>query len=436
MTRRLVALAFLLVLLAPSQAASVKPLFAVKGVPAWLVEDHSVPVVALTASFPAGSAYDPPGRAGMAAFAAALLGEGAGSLSPGDFQAALASRGIRLEVETGRDYTTVSLLTLSSSAKEAFRLLALALAKPRFDAEAMNRVRLQLLQSFEDKRHDPAALAEQGFHSLYFGPYTYGRPVDGEPRSLQAITQPELRTFAQTHWVRGGLKLALAGDISPATAAALLRSSFATLPQKAPPLPPVPPRLGAPGLHILPMPVAQPAVFFALPAPLRNNRDTYAAMLAARILGSARLAEEVRDKHGFTGAVDLRLRPYREAGLLTGQASLRRDGVRRSVAMLRETVNRFALDGPSDRELADAKQYLKGSFPLSLTSNADIAARLAEFQQQGLPPDYLNRHARLIDAVSMADVRRVIRFWFDPARLSVVVAGSLPAANTEPADSP
>jgi len=439
MSLRLAAFLFALLLLAPAQAANVKPLTAVKGVPVWFVEDHSVPVLALTVSLPAGSAYDPPGKSGMAALAAALLGEGAGQLPAGAFQTALAARGIRLEIETGRDFTTVSILTLSSGAKEAFHLLGLALSKPRFDGDAVNRVRAQLLQDVERDREDPDRIAELGFHSLYFGPYTYGRPVQGEPHELQAITLQELHNFARTHWVCGGMKIALAGDIGAASATSLLHSAFGNLPGAAPPPPPKPPRLGAPGLHILPMKTAQPAVIFGLAGPLRDNRDFLAAALANHILGvgpGAHLMQDVRERRGLTYGVSTRLVSYGRAGLILGDVTAQSEMVRRAVVALRDAMSRFAREGPSEQELADAKQYLKGAFPLGFTSDAGIASRLAEFQQQGLSADYPGRYAAMVDSVSMSDVRRVARYWFDPARMTVVVAGSLSKGNTEPADSP
>ena len=438
MIGRLAAILLALLLTAPAGAVNVKPVDAVAGVPVWFSEDHGVPMIALSASFPAGSSYDPSGKTGLASLAASLLDEGAGNLSADAFQAALAAKGIALEVHCDRDTAIVSLTTLSANAKEAFRLLGLALSRPRFDGEAVNRVRAQMLQAIELSREDPAAVAEKGFYSLYFGPYTYGRPVDGEPHGLAAVTPQDLHAFASAHWVRGGLKIAVAGDATTASVAALVRAAFGDLPATTPPLPPAPPRVGAPGLHILPMDVSQPAVIFGLRGPLRGDRDFIPAMIANYILGggeTSRLSTDVRERRGLTYDVSTDLVTYRRTGLVLGTVATRRDAVRRTIALVRTTMSRFASEGPTDQELADAKQYLNGSFPLSFTSDADIADQLNVFQQLGLPLDYLDRRAELINAVSMADVRRVARRYFDPARMTVVVAGTLPSANTEPADS-
>jgi zinc protease len=367
------------------------------------------------------------------------MDEGAGNMSADAFQTALAAKGIRLDIQCGRDYTVVSLITLTANAKEAFRLLALALSKPRFDPEVAARVKIQMMQAMDLARQDPSTVAEIGFYSLYFGPYTYGRPIEGEPRGLASVSPQELHAFAAAHWVRGGLKIAVAGDANAATITALLRSTFEGLPAAAPPVPPLPPRVGAPGLHTLPMDVPQPSVLFGLRGPLRNDKDFLATVIANYILGggdTSRLTTEVREHRGLTYDVSTEVVPYRRAGLVIGAVATRRDAVRRTITVIRTTMSRFATEGPTNRELADAKQYLNGSFPLSFTSDADIAAQLNVFQQNGLPLDYLSRRADLINAVSPADVRRVARYYFDPTKMTIVVAGTLPSANTEPADSP
>jgi zinc protease len=440
MNRRLVLLFCALLFAIPAHAAKLKAVKALDNVPVWLAEDHSLPMIALTASFPAGSAYDPPGKTGMAALAAYLLNEGAGIMSADAYQAALAAKGIRLEMTPSRDWLTITLITVTANAKEAFRLLGLALAKPRFDPDAVTRVRLQLMQSYDRNRENPDFVAETGFYSIFFGPYTYGRPVEGDSRGLASISAQELHGFAQTHWVRGDLRIAVAGDITPSVLAGYVRSTFGSLPAVAPPLPAVPPRVGAPGLHTLPMIAPQPAVVFGQAGMLRSDRDYLAGMIANYILGGAgsgsRLTRELREQRGLTYDVTTDLVAYRRAGLVLGTVSTRRDGARETLTLVREIMRKFAINGPTEQELADAKLYLNGSFPLSFTSNAATAAQLNTFQQYGLPLDYLDHRTAMIDAVTMADVRRVARRLFDPARLTIVLAGSLPTGNTEPADSP
>jgi zinc protease len=428
--RAIAVVLFLVATLAPASASGVKALGAVKGAQVWFAEDHTVPMIALTASLPAGSAYDPSTMAGLAAFAAYLLDEGAGNLDSAAFQAALANRAIQLRVEPGRDSITVSLAVLSPDAREAFRLLGLALSHPRFDADAVSRVRAQILQSIEQENGDPQSVAEKSFYSFYFGAYAYGHPVEGDTSGLMATQPADLRSFARLHWVRGGLRIAIVGDADAATATALLQLAFGSLPAEAPPPPPVPARVGAPGLHVVAMDVPQPTALFALPGLLRSDPDFLTGYVTNYILGgggfASRLTKEVREKRGLTYDVSTDLVPYRRAGLLLGEVASRKDAVRQTIAVVRDTMRKFAADGPTPQELDDAKTYLNGSFPLAFASDTGLAAQLNTFQQMGLGLDYLDKRAGLIDAITIDDVHRVARRLCDPSKMTIVIAGTLP----------
>jgi zinc protease len=429
-----IALAALALAMLPSLAwaVDVKTLDFGKSAEVWYVEDHTLPMIAMSASLPAGSAYDPANKAGLAAFAAALLDEGAGNMRAEAFQSALNSRAIRLTVSPDRDRLTISLVTLSANAPDAFRLLGLALSQPRFDADAVARVRAQILASLKQSEEDPATVAARGFYREFFHGHPYAHPTDGDATGIAAVTQGDLKYFAKTHWVRGRLDIAVSGDVDPATLKTLLASAFGKLPKTAPHLPPPDTHMGAPGLHVIPMPVPQPDAVFGLPAIKRADRDFIPAYVANYILGgggfSSRLMSDVREKRGLTYGISTGLSPYKSAGAWIGEVGSKKESMRETIAVLRATMKKFADEGPTDQELADAKTYLTGSFPLGFDSNTGIASQLNTFQDLGLPADYVEKRNALIQAVTLDDVKRVSKRLFNPARLTVVVAGSLPAA--------
>lgn len=403
----------------PAVAGEVKTLDIFKGAQVWLAEDHSVPVIALTASLPAGSAYDLSTKPGTGALAAALLTEGAGKLGGTAFQSALADHNIRLDVKPGRDYLTVSLLVAPADAKEAFRLLGQALSHPRFDTDAVERIRAQMLQDLDRDKEDASAVARDSLYSLYFGTHPYGHPIGGDKRGLAGVTRADLTLFARRHWVRGGLKIAIAGDIDAGSATKFIRTAFGALPAEEPPQPAAPVFVGAPGLHVIAMNTATPDAIFALAGLKRDDPDYLAGLAVCTILGggaSSRLGTGVS-----TGLI-----VYRRAGLLTGELGASREDMRRAIDRLRDALRKFAADGPNAQEYADAKFYLGGSLPLSLVSNEDIAAKLAALQQEGVPADTLQKLGDRIVALGIDDVRRAARRLLDPAQMTVVVAGSLP----------
>lgn len=434
MNARHIFFVFVLALLAPvcAQAANVTSVDMGKGVQVWFEEDHTLPIISMTVALPAGSGYDPANKPGLAAFAAAMLDEGAGPYSSQAYQAALSDRGIRLSAQPDRDWTTITLVTLKENARDAFRLLGVALSKPHFDGDAVARVRAQILASLQQDDEDPSSIAAKTFYMRFFAGHPYGHPIDGNPQSVAAITRGDLESFAREHWVRGGMHIAVSGDVDTATLKALLSSAFRTLPQTAPPAIPPVRRMGAPGTLIVPMPVPQPNIVFALPALPRKDRDFIPLYVANYILGgggfSSRLTSEVREKRGLTYDVSTSVNTLSRAGFFAGTAATKAGSVQETITVVRNTIADFAKNGPTQKELDDAKTYLTGSFPLAFTSNVGITGQLNAFQDVNLPISYLQQRNGLINAVTADDVRRVAKRVFASGNLTIVVAGSPQAA--------
>ena len=429
--RRLLSLLIVFVaglLPAAAFAVNVKVIDMGKSPQIWFVEDHTVPIIALTVSLPAGSAYDPAGKEGLAAFTASLLDEGAGKLNSDAYHTALAQKAIQLSASAGRDYTTISLVTLKENAADAYRLLGLALSKPRFDPDAIERVRAQILETLKEGDEDPSTVAARAFGRAFFAGHPYGHSVEGQPVSIMAIQRGDIQNFARAHCVRGGAKIAVSGDVDVATLKSLLTSAFNAIPTATPP--PIAPvrHMGAPGLHVTAMPVPQPVALFGLPGILRNDKDFIPAYVANYILGgggfSSRLMKDVREQRGLTYDISTDLATYQRAGLLAGQVATRNDAMKQTIQVLRDTMAKFASEGATAKELADAQTYLTGSFPLAFASNVGIAAQLNTFQRVGLPVDYLAKRNGLIQAVTLDDIKRVAQRLFNPSKLTVVVAGT------------
>ena len=414
---------------AHASAFGAKPLNVAKGEDVWFSEDHTLPLIAVVASFPAGSVYDPQGKPGLAAFTAAMLDEGAGNMSGRAFHDALADKAIQLSVEPDRDWTVVTLVTLSANAKDAFKLLALALARPRFDQDAIARVRAQMIQNLDHQDEDPSEVASREFNRVFFSYHPYAHAVSGDRAGLGAIGRADLKNFAAAHWVRSGLKIAVAGDVNAAALSDYLKSTFGPLSARQPAQPPHIGKLGAPGVHTIAMDVPQPNAVFGAPGVMRGDRDFLPAYVANYILGgggfASRLTTEVREKRGLTYDISSDLSDMRGAAVVEGLVATRADAMGQTLQAVRDTMAKFAADGPTVQELADAKTYLTGSYPLAFSSNAGTASQLSAFQRAGLDVGYVARRNDLINAVTIDDVRRVAKRLFDPGRLTVVVAGTM-----------
>jgi len=398
------------------------------GVEAWLIEDHTNPVIAMRFAFRGGANLDPAGKEGLADMVSALLDEGAGPLDSQAFQQRLEDLAITLRYDAGRDTFGGRLRTLTRDRKVAFDLLALSLTKARFDAEPVERIRSQIQANLRRAGEDPDVIARNKLFASLFPDHPYGRPVAGRKESIAAITADDLRGFVTRRLVRDALAIGVVGDISPADLASVLDDVFAPLPARGTDWRVAETRVAGSGtVEVIEKSTPQSAIAFGQKGLTRDDADYYAAYVLNHILGgggfTSRLYNEVREKRGLAYSVYSALYPMDFAGLIFGGSGTRNDRAGKTVEIVRAEWKRMATEGPSSAELTDARQFLTGSFALRFSSSARIASVLVAMQLDDLGIDYLDRRNSFIDAVTLDDVRRIARDLLDPDTLTFVVVG-------------
>lgn len=420
---------------APAPAMTIERVLSPGGIEAWLVEDHSLPVVALSLAFRGGAALDPADRSGLATMVSGLLDEGAGPLDSAAFQKRLSDLAIDLGFDASQDEFRGTLRALTRDRDEAFELLRLALTEPRFDAEPVERIRGQLLAVLASDAEDPGKIASDTFWHTMFPDHPYGRDPTGTPESLKRIAAPDLRGFVGQQFTRDRLKIGVVGDITPAELGAALDKLFGVLPASgaATELPAAVPE-GAGRLVLVDRDVPQSVILLGQNGLKRDDPDFYAAALLMQTLGGgfgSRLTREVREKRGLAYSINANLATYDLGGLVTGETATQNARAKESIEVIRQVWAEMAAEGPTEAELADAKSYLIGSYALRFTSSSRIAGNLVSIQLEGLGIDYVDKREALFNAVTLADVRRVAKRLLDPATLTWVVVGR--PAGVEPA---
>jgi len=398
------------------------------GIEAWLVEERSVPLLALRFAFEGGNAQDPAGKEGLANFVTGMMDEGAGDLDAQKFQERMEEIAMRMGFEDGRDhiYGNVEMLTVNRDASA--ELLRLALSKPRFEADATERVRKQLLSGLAFAAKDPSKVAQIEWSALAFPGHPYGRPARGTPESVKAVTPADIAAYHSKVFARGTLKVAAVGDIDAKTFALLLDTIFSGLPAAADlvPVPPITPKAGG-AQKIVEMNVPQSVATFGLGAMARKDPDFIAATVLNHILGgggfASRLMEEVREKRGLAYSVYSYLSPYKRTSVFAGGVATKNAEMAQSLDVIRAELKRMAEGGPTETELDNAKSYLVGSYPLRFDSNAKIANMLLGIQQEELGLDYVNRRNGEVQAVTLADVKRVAARLLKTDDLLVTIVG-------------
>jgi zinc protease len=414
---------------APALAfADVEEITTPKGFTVWYVREPSIPVISMSLYFKGGSALDPAGKEGLARLAASLFDEGAGDMDSQAFQGAIINKAIDLDFSASRDALEVELRTLSKNRDIAFQLLGLALKEPRFDRDAVERVRAQFLHIIRDGRNDPETRSAEAWYLAAFGAHPYGTPSRGTEESMAAITVADLKAFAAARIARDNVVIGVAGDVQPSDIARLVDVALGDLPEHASPAELPVAELPASGVvRVEQLAVPQSVVVFGMPGLKRDDPDFYAAYVMNYILGggafTSRLYQAVREKRGLAYSVYTYLAPMEAAALYMGGVATQNGRVAESIAIIRDEIARLAKDGVTEEELAAAKRHLTGAFPLRFASSDGIAGMLVGMQVFNLGIDYFDKRNAHIEAVTLDDAARVARRLLNPDKLVVVVAG-------------
>lgn len=412
----------------PAEAVRVQKVVSPGGIEAWFVHDSTVPLVAIEFMFRGGGGLDPADKAGRANLVSTLLDEGAGDLKSQAFQERLHNLSIQLGFNAGYDNFSGSMRTLNRNRAEAVRLLRLALTRPRFDPEPVERMRREILSEIKRRATRPGAIVRRSWRQVVFGDQPYGRPLRGTEKTLNSITPEDLRAFMRERLAKDRLIVGVSGDITVPALKALLDDVFDGLPAKAKRGSIAQARLGAQGeTFVVDTPVPQSVALFGLPGVRRDDPDYYAAFVMNHIIGggtfSSRLYEEIREKRGLAYSVYSYLDTRKAGPLLMGSVATANSSMGESIALVREQIQRMREKGVTETELKNAKLYLNGSFPLQFTSTDRIASVLVAMQYDNLGMDYLERRPKLINAVTRKDIDRVAKRLLDPRKLTVVIVG-------------
>ncbi|MCV6548677.1 MAG: insulinase family protein [Cohaesibacter sp.] len=422
-------LLFLILLLISSgkvRATEIQQVVSPGGIKAWLVEEHSVPIVTMDFSFSGGVVNEKADKLGTATLLTALFDEGAGDLKADAFQTHLEENAIHMSFDTGYERFYGSLRTLTPNLMKATDLLALALQKPRFDEDAIERMRASLMSSLQRRQKSPGAVMSKNWRKTLYGDHPYSRPSDGEIETMQAITRDDLIDFHRAVLSRDDLIIGVVGAIDAKTLAPLLDKIFAPLPQKGEEIVVAPYSLDQKGRKDVAFNNPQTQIRFALEGIQRDDPDFYAAYVINYALGggmTSRLFTEIREKRGLVYGVSSYLSARDHSQLFVGAMQTRTENTDLAIELVRTELSKLAKDGLSEEELASAKQFLIGSYPLRFDTSSKISRQLVGIQEENLGIDYFDKRNSYIEAINMDDIQRVSKRLFKIDNLFVMTVG-------------
>ena len=427
MIRYILAICLSLVALPAMADVEVKEITTPGGLEAWLVEEHNIPFVSLELRFRGGASLDAPGKRGATNLMVGLLEEGAGDMDARAFARATESLAASFRYDVSDDTISISARFLTENQEDAVSLLRESLVNPRFDEQAIQRVRAQVMSNIRSSLKDPRDLAGMAFDKLVYGEHPYATPLNGTAESVSSLERQDLLDAHKATLARDRVFISAVGDITEDELKSLLDDLLGDLPETGAPLP-GPAEVNLPGgVKVVDFETPQSVAMFAQPGIDRDDPDFFAAYILNHILGGgsfeSRLMQEVREKRGLTYGVYSYLADRDGAQLWMGSVSSANDRIAEAVKVIRDEWARIRDNGVTEQELQDAKTYLTGAYPLRFDGNGPIADITVAMQMENLPTDYiLNRNA-MVEAVTLVDVNRVAQDLLDPSRLTFVITG-------------
>jgi zinc protease len=395
-----------------------------------LSEKHDIPMVTVSMAIKAGNTAAPADKPGIASLTASLLTQGTARRTAGQISGEIDFIGGSLSVSGGDDFASAGLRVLKKDLTIGFDLLADVLMNPVFDQKEIDRKVKEILASIQQQKDEPGVVADEAFTKEVFGRNSYGQTNEDIAAYLPKLTQQEVVDFYHARYGPNGAVVAIVGDVTEAEIVPLLNRYFKGWKQSERALPASiePPRIEKNIVRKIHKDITQANIAMGHLGISRSNPDYYAVMIMNYILGgggfSSRLMDSIRDNKGLAYDVHSAVVALKEPGSFEITIQTKNESANEVIAESLKEVGRIRSELVAEKELADAKAYLTGSFPLRMDTSAKIAGILVSIELYDLGLDYPQKYAGIINSVTREGILRVAKKYLHPDRMVIVVVAN------------
>ncbi len=394
-----------------------------------VIERHALPIVTTYLVAGGGSSTDPNSRAGLAETTAAVLTKGTATRSAPDVARAIETLGGSISADATRDGMFLSLTVKSDELPKAMDVFADVAMHPAFATDELERQRAQAIDGLSVAYTTPGQIASMTASRALYGDGPYGKPADGTPKSLAAITRDDMVAAYSARWRPDALTLVVAGDIDPAQAEAMANRYFGgwSKPATPPPAQPAPGPVMPPRIVAIDLPQSpQATVMIARVTIPRSDPLYYPMVVADSALGGgfgARLNQEIRVRRGLAYGAGSSFQARRAPGPLSVSTSTKNPTVGEVVVLMQDEMRKLGTDPVPPSELEARKAGLIGGFGRDIETTDGLAGLAAGLVLQDAPLSEIQRYTPAIAAVTAEQVRDVAKRLVDPASASVIMVG-------------
>lgn len=404
------------------------------GVRVLYVYAPELPMVDIQAIFDAGSVRDE-AKPGIANLTNGLLSHGAKlgnkKLSVNDISERFDSIGARFGAGASKDNASLSLRTLTDEKwlTKAVDTMQAVISAPTFDNKELERVRKQLLISFEERKQSPDTIASEKFYKGLYHNHPYAMPDIGTVDSIKKLSRRDLMRFYKKYYVAENALVTIVGDVDMAKAKLLAEKIVGKLPSgiKAKSVPAVEELQSTSFVH-QEFPSTQTHIMMGQPGIHRKDKDYFTLYVANHILGGSgfgsRIMHEIREKRGLAYSSYSYFVPMSKRGPFMIGMQTSNKHTDEAIKVLKETLNEFVNNGPTEEELLHAKKNITGGFPLRIDSNSDISSYLSVIGFYNLPLSYLKDFNQRIEAVTLEQIKETLKRRINTEKMFTVTVGT------------
>ena len=380
----------------------------------------------------AGAIFEPDDKLGLAGFTALALMRGSREHNFQQIYDALEANGASLGLDGGTHSVGFYGHALAEDLELLTKTLAEALRQPVFPPEQVERLRDQLLTGLAIRAQDTSEMASLAFDEMVYAGHPYSRPEDGYPDTIRAITRDDLVTFQQRYFGPRGMVISIVGGVEPEKVIDTVVRSLGDWENPAQPQP-----LGLPALKPLGAMVTRQVnisgkseadIIMGVAGPPRRSADFLAASVGNNILGQfglgGRIGTSVRERSGLAYHASSSLSGGIGPGPWLFLAGVDPNNLDKTIALMRQEISGFVTEPVTGEELADSQANYVGRLPLSLESNAGVAAALLNLERYELGLDYYLRYADLVNAITADEILETAQRYLNPDCLAIAVAGT------------
>jgi zinc protease len=393
-----------------------------------VVEDPRLPLVSYRLAMRTGDAHEPPELPGLLDMLTGLLTEGTESRTSREIADQVARLGATLQAGSNSDYTTVAASSLTMFSEDILELMADVALRPVFPENEVELAKQNTKESLKQQRAQPAFLANEMVAKIMFGehPYSVTAPT---PESIDAATRQDLVDFHKSKFVANNAVMVVVGDINRDSVLKQVEKFFGAWRQGTIEGDnfPAPPARMTRSAYVVDRPgSAQANIIIANHGITRTSPDYFPLLVMHTILGanaSSRLFMNLREDKGYTYGAYSSLDARRTAGTFRATAEVRTPVTGDSLKEFFYELDRIRHESASEKEIADAKSYLTGVFPIRLETQEGVIDQLVQIKMFGLAGDYLELYRSRVQAVTNEQIQEVAKKYVRPDVAALVIVG-------------